>query len=337
MKLIIDIYHPADINFYKNAINKLSKKNVEVELIVRPRGKLVPILQKELPNLPLKIIGTYHNSTKVKILGYIKRELELINYLSRIDFDVTTAFGSQICRPSRILGKPSVAFYDDFEYKSNFYLCKYSSTRYVIPDYIPSFGRNIVKYKGLKELAYLHPKYFKPAKKILDDYNLKSNEYVFIREIANTSLNYRTASSRLHEIIPFLREMGFDVVVSLEDLSIKEKFKDCIILNEPVDDIYSLLNFASLTVSSGDTMARESCLVGTPTIYTGSRDMSVNKELIEKECMYKVDNIMDIIPTVKKIVDNDYKGKNRDIIDYNIKHEWDDVTEVIVKNIMDMM
>ena len=338
MKVIIDIDHPAAINFYKNAINILAEKGTEVEIAVRPRGNILSILQKELPGFHFEIIGKYYSSISGKIIGYIERELGLIHYLSKTNFDISTGFGSEICYASRILGKPSVIFEDDYEYKLTFYLSKFAATRFIMPDYIPASGRNIYKYRGLKELAYLHPKYFKPNKKILDQYKLKPNEYVFIREIANTSLNYRKISSRLYEIIRYLEEIGFQSIVSIEDESLIRRFKkNCIVLEEPVEDIYSLLSFAALTISSGDTMARESCLVGTPTIYTGGRNMSVNKELIKRKCMFKVDNMEELRNIIKYINENNLKDDVKEIVDYYIKYEWDDVTKIIVENLLDVL
>ena len=335
MNIVIDFVHPADVNFYKNAINILMKRKVEINLIVRPRGKLISILQKELPYINFKIIGKHYSNIYGKIFGLIKRDLGVIFYLNKIDFDVSTSLGFQICHASRILGKPSVVFEDDYEYKIPFYLAKFSATRHVMPECIPATGKNIYKYNGLKELAYLHPRYFKPNKKILEQYKLRPQEYVFIREIANTSLNYKGSSAKLHEITEHLEEMGFQIVVSLENKSLIERFKkNCIILEEPVEDIYSLLKFAALTISSGDTMARESCLVGTPTIYTGGRDMYVNKELIRKECMFKVDDIEKVPITIKYILENDLKRDVERIIEHAIMYEWDDTTEVIVENLV---
>lgn len=338
MNIVIDFLHPADVNFYKNAIHILMKRKVEINLIVRPRGRLISILQKELPYINFKIIGKYYSNIYGKIFGLIKRDLEVIFYINKIDFDVSTSIGPQICHASRILGKPSVAFEDDYEYKIPFYLAKFSATRSVMPECIPATGKNIYKYRGLKELAYLHPKYFKPNKKILEQYKLRPQEYVFIREIASTSLNYKGSSAKLHEITEHLKEMGFQIVVSLENKSLIERFKkNCIILEEPVEDIYSLLKFAALTISSGDTMARESCLVGTPTIYTGGRDMHVNKELIRKKCMFKVDDIEKVPTTVKYILENDMKRDVKRIIEHAIKHEWEDTTEVILENLLEVV
>jgi predicted glycosyltransferase len=334
MKIIFDLHHPADINFFKNSIHLLLNKGINIELTVRTRGRLIKILQKELPDIPYMVIGKHHSGISMKLFGGFKRELELLFYLKKINYDVGIAFGPEICFVSKILGKPSIVFGDDYEYKLSFYLSKFAATCFSVPDCIPATGGNLYKFKGLKELAYLHPKYFKPNKKILDQYGLKSNEYVFLREIANTSLNYRNISSWLHTISEYLRKMNFQVLISLEDKSLINKFKDCIVLEEPIEDIYSLLCFAALTISSGDTMARESCLVGTPTIYTGGRDMYVNNELIRKKCMFKIDNPLNVIPMIKYIVENDLKNKVIETINYNIKYEWEDVTEIIVDNIL---
>lgn len=337
MKIAFDIHHPADINFFKNSIRILKNKGVDIELIARPRGKIVPILRKELPDIPFKIIGMHQSSIRKKILYGIKREIELLFYFKKAKFDVGVAFGPEICYVSLLLGKPSLAFTDDYEYKLTTYLSKFAATCFAIPDCIPASGKNIYKFKGLKELAYLHPKYFKPNKKILKDYDLTPNGYVFIREIASTSLNYRGASSKLHEITQYLNEIGLRPVVSLEDKTLKEKFKsNCIILNEPIEDIHSLLSFAAFTISSGDTVARESCLVGTPAIYTGGRDMFVHRELIKKGCMYKIDDKLDVKTVINYILNNNIKNKTVEIINYNILNKWDDVTEVMVRKLMDL-
>ncbi len=343
MKIIIDIHHPADINFFKNAVKILMRNGTSIELTIRPRGKSVSILQKELPNIPFRIIGMHYTSIHKKIFYCIKRELELLFYLNKTRFDAGMQFGPEICYASRILGKPSIAFTDEYEYKLSFYSSKFAATFFIIPDCIPATGTNIKKFKGFKELAYLHPKYFRSNEIILKDYNLNSNEYVFIREVifinevSNTNLNHLGSSLKLHEIVQYLKEIGLKVVMSLEDKSLIQEFKDtCIILKEPVEDIYSLLSFAALTISSGDTVARESCLVGTPAIYTGGRNMHINSELIIKKCMFKVDNPLDLRNTIKYIIKNDLKSSVVKVIDYNIKHTWDDVTEVIVKNIMNL-
>jgi len=340
MKVIIDIAHHAHVNFYKNTIDIFNKKYGEVSLIVRPRGSLVEIIKKECPNNDIISIGTHHHSLLGKMLGLVKRDIQLMIYLHKKEFDLSTGVaGFYIAPISRILGKPSVLFYDDFEYKSNFYLSQLTATRYVIPSCIPITKRNILKYNGFKELAYLHPNYFKPNKKALEQYELAPYNYVFIREVSGISLNYKNFQYvDLSTVIHHLKKLGFKIILSLEDKNKVDRFNnDCIILEEPIDDIHSLLSFASFTISSGDSMARESCLVGTPSIYTGGRDMIINKELIKRSCMFKVDDKQHLKDVVKNIIENDIKKETEETIKHAIKYEWEDTTEVIINNLLSVI
>ncbi|RLE03299.1 MAG: hypothetical protein DRI99_05075 [Candidatus Aminicenantes bacterium] len=332
MKILIDILHPADINFFKNAINVLNKRGVDSTIIMRPRGKMIEILKSELPNMQFTPVGKYYTSTSGKLFGIATRNLNLILFLRKNNFDLCTSYGFFVGIASRFYRTPSVIFADDYEYKSTFYLSKFCGDYFVIPSCILATGKNILKYKGFKELAYLHPNYFKPDRKVLEQYGIAPNNYVFIREVSRASLNYKNMQPMdLPEVIRSLNYSGLDVVLSLEDKTRADSLKDkCIILEEPVDDIFSLMHFALFTISSGDSMARESCLVGTPTIYTGGRDMVINKELIERGCMFKVDNKQQLNTAIENIIENDIKKETMAIIERAIKHEWMDTTEVIL-------
>jgi len=332
MKILIDILHPADINFFKNAINVLNKRGVDSTIIMRPRGKMIEILKSELPNMQFTPVGKYYTSTSGKLFGIATRNLNLILFLRKNNFDLCTSYGFFVAIASHFYKIPSVIFTDDYEYRISFHLFKYCGDYLVIPSCIPSSGNNIVRYKGFKELAYLHPNYFKPDRNVLKQYGIAPNNYVFIREVSRASLNYKNMQPMdLPEVIRSLNYSGLDVVLSLEDKTRADSLKDkCIILEEPVEDIFSLMSFALFTISSGDSMARESCLVGTPAIYTGGRDMIVNKELIEKGCMFKVDDKQSLNGTITDIIEADIKKETVATIERAIKHEWMDTTKVIL-------
>jgi len=243
-----------------------------IEITLQPRGKLVPILQRELPDYHFTPIGMFRKSMVTKVLGLAYRFPRFLNHVRRGKYDVVVSFGGTgICHATYILRKPSVIFDDDIEYGIGFYPYKPFATRLVMPAHIPVRGKNVVKYKGFKELAYLHPNYFKANEGSLQEYGLRPGEYVFVREVSKISMNYaHLETGQLADVCRHLKTLGLKVILSLEDKSLTDRFaSDCIILQEPVTDIYSLMHFALLTISSGDTMARESCLTGTPVIYTG--------------------------------------------------------------------
>ncbi|MHB8104699.1 MAG: DUF354 domain-containing protein [Dehalococcoidales bacterium] len=339
MKILVNLTHPAHINFFKNAIASLRKDyECEFKFLVLPRGNLVSIIEKELEGLPFTKVGKYRTSLLGKMLGVVEQCVYILSHLRREDFDIATAFfgGTGLCHVTWVLRKPSVIFDDDVEYKLNFYPYKPFATRIVLPRSIPVKGKNIVKYNGFKELAYLHPNYFKPNSKALQDYGIVPLQYVFVREVSSSSLNYRDLKmGQLADICPYLRDLGLDIILSLEDKSLIKQFeKQCKILDEPVDDIYSLLHYALFTISSGDTMARESCLVGTPAIYSGGRKMSVNQELIAKGIFFETNDNQAILSSIDNIINNNIKQKTQRIVQKAVAEEWEDTTQVIIRNLM---
>lgn len=329
--VVIDILHYPHVNFYKHAIKVLEEKDVDVHVILRPRGKLVSIFEKECPDAPFVLIGQHRKSILGKMTDMVERDIAFLRHLRKIKFDAGTGFGSiNIAHETRFFGKPAIIFGDDIEYKLVYYLIKPFATQLVMPS--SARGKNLLKYKGFKELAYLHPNHFTPDKKALEPYNLDPYEYVFIREISSASLNYRRAEmGKLSKIMDYLKQMDLKILLSIEDKSLIDLFKDyCIILKEPIADIHSLLHFAAFTVSSGDSIARESCLVGIPSIYTGGRDMAINNELIRRSCMFKVEDEKSIKNMINYILKNDIKKEVEAKIKYAIKEEWVDTTQVIL-------
>jgi len=331
--VIIDILHYPHINFYKHAIKALTEKKINVHVTLRPRGNLVSIFQKECPNVPFVLIGQHAKNLFGKMLDMIGRDILFLFYLKKAKCNAGTAAGSiSLSHASFLLRVPSIIFVDDVEYRSPNYLVMPFATWFVVPKCITIGGKNLLKYAGFKELAYLHPNHFTPNKKALEPYNLDPYEYVFIREVSSASLNYQKMKmGRLSKILDYLKQKDLKIVLSIEDKSLIDLFKEhCIILKEPVKDIHSLLSFAHFTISSGDSMARESCLVGTPAIYTGGRDMAINTELIKRSCMFKVEDEESIKNTIDYIISNNMKKEVESKIKRAIRHEWVDTTQVIL-------
>jgi hypothetical protein len=329
MKIYIDITHPAEYNFFRNAIY-LMKNNSSIDITIRPRGKLATIMDYEYGKSKYSSVGRYYTSFPGKIFGLIVRHLQLIKYCYGKKYDLYLGFGNFYPGyVSRVFNKPSIIFQDDCEYKLAYSLCKYSTDYLVIPNSI-ACDNNTLKYSGFKELAYLHPKYFTPNEFILKGYKLIPSEYVFVRETIFNSLDYKGIDPiKLEDVLGIISNMGLKAVVSLEEDKDLSNFKNCVVIDKS-DDIFSIMHFALFTVSSGDSMVRESCLVGTPSIYTGKRNMSVNQELLAKGCMFKADNVDSFKEIVEYVVSSNIKQQTKEIINKAILYEWDDTTKVIM-------
>ncbi|MBT4513006.1 MAG: DUF354 domain-containing protein [Chloroflexi bacterium] len=331
--VFVDITHMPHVNFFKNAIKILRGMDIGIELGVRPRAALVDIVRTEYPDLPLILCGKHRASLIANMLDMLRRDISLMAHLRKSEFDVATCIGgfngSHVAYARR---KPSVVFSDDVETKLANYPYECIATYIVRPAFTRSKGKRILTYNGFKELAYLHPNYFVPNRHVLDKYNVQPGEYVFIREVSNTTINYRhLQEGSLVDICPSLKQMGFKIILSLENKALRPQFEnECIILEEPVNDIHSVLHYAALAICSGDSMAREACLVGTPAIYTGGRVMSINSGLLKKGCFFAASGEQQILDIVGSILSNSLKEKTQRTISEAIETEWVDTTEVIV-------
>lgn len=337
MAIVFDIVHIADVNFFKNAIRALQKNDQEIIIIMRERGGLRRILEKELNISPI-IIGRHYHGVLLKGIWGIKRVMDLIRFLKSVDVDVVVGFGSfYIAQAAQIISKPSVIFYDDIEYPLVYYPSKYSSSKFIIPSFINDSGKNVIKFDGFKELAYLHPRYFSPDEDLIKKYDLKADNYVFLRTVGAVSLNVKNHSLPLNNLLECLKDYDLKIILSLEDKSLIEKIDrtSVIILEEPIDDIHSLIGYAALLISSGDTMAREGCLVGTPSIYIGGRNMKVNTELINNKYMFQCSSKHEIVSTINEILKSSMKNEMRREVENRINNHWSDVTEIIIENILE--
>ena len=338
MRILFDITHPVDVNFFKNSMLKLKSDGHDLSIIFRSRGRLEKILKYELQMFPIDKIGDHEKKGFVKkITTQLHRDYNIIPFIKKNKIELVVCFGSTSAISTKFCQIPYLSFDDDFEYKIPFYHANWFATRHIYPDFIEFSNSRTYKYHGFKELAYLHPNYLKTSEEILKEYSIAPNEYVFIREIANISLNYEENRSILKELVTKIKTKGLSIILSLEDKSLKDNYvDDCIILEEPVSDIYSLLYYALFAISSGDTVARETALLGVPTIYTGGRTMVVNEALVKEGLMFESTNVKDILEHIDNLT-IESKFETRKNSRRLIENNWDDTTSVILKHINDFI
>ena len=123
-----------------------------------------------------------------------------------------------------------------------------------------------------KEWAYMNPRTFVPKEAALEKYGVKPKEYMFLREVSVGTINYAGQESGAILGIKDLIPSGMKVLFSLEEKKRRDEYPaDWILLQEPIEDIHSLIYYSAGLVSSGDSMAREAALLGVPSYYLGIR------------------------------------------------------------------
>jgi len=337
MNILIDIGHPAHVNFFKNTIKRLQIDGNNILICVLNRGKLPFIVKKEYKGYEIKIVGK-HKGTKLSIIfdANILRFFSLFKICLKYKPDIGISTGSFILGfVLKLFKKPNIFFDDDPDRKLNIILEKLTSTELFFPIFYNSINdyEKIKKFNALKEWAYLSPKYFTPTKDALLKYKLFPKEYIFVREVSTGSLNYVNQKSNIISSIANKLPENFKVLFSLEDKSTINLYpEDWILLEEPVDDIHSLIYYSKLLISSGDSMAREGSMLGVPSIYCGIRDMAANKVMIDKGMLFHV-NINDVPEFVNKIINEELLLEDQKSFRNKLMEEWIDMPEFIYSNI----
>jgi len=335
MKIIIDINHPAHVNFFKPIIKNLTTSGHDVIISVLKRGKLPLIAKKEFNEHQIYFVGN-HKGTKFSILleTNLIRFFQIFRLCYKIQPDIGLSAGSFVLGAAlKIIYVPNIQFDDDPERKINVFFEKLTSTKLFFPIFYKQLTENVQNFNALKEWSYLSPKYFKPNVETLNQYGLTSKKYIFIREISTGSLNYSSQKKNIIASICHFFSKSIPFVLSLEDKTTKNQYpSDWLILNEPIDDIHSLIYYSKCLVSSGDSMAREGAMLGIPSIFCGSRTMRANEVMIKKGIMFKEDP-SETANLLNDIINNTLQFENQDIFRNKLYNEWIDVGSFVINQI----
>ena len=267
MNVLIDVGHPGHVHFFKNAAGILEKQGHEILFTVR--GKDVTVdLMSTLP-FEYRITGKSKNKMTGKALDTIMKDYKTYQAAKKFNPDILLGIHSPyIAHVSRALRKPGIVFTDTELVGYNWIVFPFA--KYVVTPrcYRKNHGIKHIRYDGYHEIAYLHPSYFNPQKKLIDDLGLTANDYVVIRLIAWNAYHDRSLNGMDRERLKVLigrLEKEVDVVISSERELPREleKYK----ANIPVSEFHSLIHYASLCISEGSTTAIEAALLGTPSAH----------------------------------------------------------------------
>ena len=279
MKVWIDICHTPQFNFFKPIIDELAAREHEVYVTVLGRGKTPQIVRAELEgvkHVSVEVIGT-HKMTKWSAIwdANFIRLFKLIKWAWNMQIEV--AISTNIFTPlvGKLLGMRSYAFGDDPQV-FDFHPKGWWATKAHMCIYEWTLSQRQPKHtevlKCLKEWAYLNPRTFKPNEKVLEKYGVKPKEYIFLREVSVGTVNYAGQESGAILGIKDMIPKGMKVLFSLEEKQRRDEYpSDWILLQEPIEDIHSLIYYSAGLVSSGDSMAREAAMLGVPSYYLGIR------------------------------------------------------------------
>jgi len=285
MRFLFDIGHPAEVHSFRNVIKNLQKKGHEV--LVTARDKEMTHYLLDHYKIPYVSTGKNLKSKAGKIWAFLRNDLKILKAAFSFKPDLIINFFSPFAaHVGKLLGKKVIGFHDTEHANLTIRLARPFTDTIVVPScYKRDYpGKNVIKFNGNFELAYLHPKYFKPDNSIFKTLGLKGNEkYVLLRFVTHTSMHDKGHKGFTDEEKIKITEKFSDyakVFISSE-ITLPDELKKYELQTSP-ERIHDVINFASLLFGESATMASEAAVLGTPAIFVDKKRIGYTNEEEEK-------------------------------------------------------
>ena len=320
MRILVDIGHPAHVHMFKNMIRELENDGHEVKITARDKDVTLDLLNAYEFNY--EFLGKHRTRLASKISGAIKTNYSVYKIAKKFEPDILIGASGNfyIVQVSRLIGKPSVIFEDSELDKSIYWLCEPFATAVCTPFCFKGKlnPQKHIRYDGYKELAYLHPNYFKPDPAILEELNLnKEDNFVILRFVAwQASHDIGRSGFDLETKQRLVKEIEKDARVFItSERPLPKEFEKYRITIHP-HRIHDMLYYAQMLVGDSQTMTTEAGILGTPAIrcnsFVGENDMGNFIELEKKyDLIYSYRDSDKALNKALELLKND-----------NLKKEW---------------
>lgn len=339
MKIVFNIGHPAHVHQFKNLIWDLEERGHECKITTVDKEVSVYLLN--VYGFDYDVVGTAKSSLFSKAIEMIKIEYKLYKIAKSFEPDILVGAASNVyvAHVGKLLRKPSIVFEDSEHTRLQNWLYRPFAT-YILSSYTfkDNYGKKHIKYKGFDELAYLHPKYFKPNPTVLDELNLTNDDKFILLRFVSWTASHDVGQSGFdfkneQDIMEFIRTLenyNCRVFISSEK-KLPSSLEPYNVKIAP-EKMHDLLYFAKMYIGEGATMAAEAAVLGTPSIYVSSIPLGYLDELRDKYgLVYTCWGCADALKIAKSLLNNP-----------SLKEEWQrkrgkllkesiDVTEFMVK------
>ena len=276
MRILFFFVHPSKYHLFKYTINYLKSHGHTVDIAIISKD----VLEELVKNEGWEYTNIFpegrrsKSSNKYAILwstgiNFLKTIYRLFKFTKNKKYDlfITDDCLSIVGRFKKV---PTIIFTDnELNTVPEYAILLKFSNRIFAPNivHLKHYEYKKIGFNGYKEIAYLHPSYFTPDKKIMLKYNPSGEQYFFIRVVSMTASHDRgiigLTNERIEEIIKILSPYGKIYISSERELPDKlSNYK----LNIKAEEIIHIVNYSTIFIGDSGTMASEAAILGVPSI-----------------------------------------------------------------------
>ncbi|WP_416841677.1 DUF354 domain-containing protein [Haloferax sp. DFSO52] len=337
MDILITIQHPAHVHFFKHAIDEFEDRGHEVH--VRALDKDVALSLLDTYDIEYEVVGSRGGSLASVAVSTLAIEYRLYREAREIDPDVVTAIGGfEAAHVAQLVGAKCVVFTDTEHATLSNALTFPFADEVATPDcYRDDAGPDQFRYPSYHELAYLHPDRFDPDPSALDGLPVDADDTYAVLRLVSWGAAHDVGDEGLDdlaELVERLEDAGATVLVSAEDDALPPSLDGYGIELDP-HLIHHVLAFADLFVGESGTMASESAVLGTPSVYVHSATPGLMRDLASFDLLFgfhgdqrnerAANRAVDILQSA----DDDWAERRQSLLEHKT-----DATDVIVRRVI---
>jgi len=275
MRITFEIGHPAQVHLFRYVLSELKDRH-EIRILIKERESMVGVL---LNHYGFEYSVLQPNSPNIfgKMKNLVINDIKLFNISRELRTDVFVSVASPYsAHVSALLGKPHISLTDTEDANIQLKLMVPFTDAILTPDcFLKDFPENKhIRYPGYHELAYLHPKRFKPDPSILELLGVEKDEkYVIMRFSAWDASHdlgqhgFRSDDERMKLVKMIEKHAKVFITSEIPMVGDLEKRR----INIPPHRIHDALHFSSLYIGDGHKMAAEAGILGVPSILISTR------------------------------------------------------------------
>jgi uncharacterized protein len=286
MRLLFIINTPAQAHTWHYIIKELMVRGHDIKILARDYGSTPELLAS---------FGFHFDMLKIKGNGLLRFMTSMDHIrkcytLSRkFDPNIVIGFGVDAAINAKLMRGDSIVFIDDDPTHFQNNLTKLLGSTILTPNcFLGNLGRKHIRIQGYKELAYLHPNYFKPDPSIYDELKINRGEkYVILRfNVFDAIHDVGIHGFSVTDQFALVKELGKYAHVFISPEGNLHKDLEKCRLPISYNRIHHALYYAQLLVTDTQTMTTEAAVFGTPVIrsnnFVGHINMGNFIELEEK-------------------------------------------------------
>jgi len=326
MKILVDMNHPAHVHYFKNFIWEMQKRGHEVLITASKKDVAYALLDHYgFDYMPM---GTYGNHLMEKLINIPIMDLRLLRIARSFNPDIFLGFGSiRGAHASKLMKKPCINL-DDTEHSFQEHLLYLPFTDVVLTPkcFLKDLGKKQIRYNGYTELAYLHPNYFTPNPRVLDEIGLSKGDTFSVLRFVSWTASHDVGQRGIRNKVELVRKLKrYGRVLITSEGILPTELNEYKIKISP-EKMHDILYYASLYIGEGGTMASEAAILGTHAIHisTTAKHCGIFHDLRNYGLMLISEDENDIIHEAMNILqDKDSKSKGKRIREQLLKDKMD--------------